>query len=226
VIQLRNLPILTMLALLLIGFANPAAAQGEQEPAPENPPVVVPPLSPDQIMQEVADAIEVVRKSFADTDRLLLESRTLAEDADQDVSEKLGQKLNATAVQAEQLMADLEELLSLLPDSDQESESSGGSSSSSDSNSPKPGGDPKDQKEGDGNQPSNQAAPEGDRGDSQVPFMTELLLAPGSGGGAWGYLPPRLQETLQNAHAEDLPLRYRGLLEKFHQRNMDPSKRR
>ena len=52
------------------------------------------------------------------------------------------------------------------------------------------------------------------------PDAPPIFLAPGSGGGSWGHLPPRLQQTLQNAQAEDLPLRYRGLLEQFHKRRI------
>jgi hypothetical protein len=207
-------------------LSSPVYAQNEQEPEPTDPPKLELPLNPEQMMQEVSDAIEVVRQSFADLDRLLLETRTMAESPDTDSSSQLGERLGATADQAEQLMADIEELLTLLPESDDSSSSSSGSSSSNDSGKPNPGQDRNNPKDGPKNPGRNQAAPEGDTGKSEMPFMSPLLIDPNLGGGAWGYLPPRLQETLQNAHAEDLPLRYRGLLEEFHLRNMSSSKRR
>ena len=66
-----------------------------------------------------------------------------------------------------------------------------------------------------GNRQAQQPAP----GDVP-PDAPPIFLAPGSGGGSWGHLPPRLQQTLQNSQAEDLPLRYRGLLEQFHKRRV------
>jgi hypothetical protein len=206
----------------------------EQQPAPEQEPepeLEIPGLpGQDAAMEEVMEAIENVREAFVRVDRLWTEARGAADDAlldpeaPQDAD--LTNKLLAGVSEASTLIADIEHLLAILPESDsdqqQQQQQSGGQQQQQQQE-----GD-QHQQDRDGENPDgtddpalrgNQEALQPATGDVP-PDAPPIFLAPGSGGGSWGHLPPRLQQTLQNSHAEDLPLRYRGLLEQFHKRRV------
>ena len=114
---------------------------------------------------------------------------------------------------SDQLLADMEELLAAIPDIKGDGQSSGG----------KPSDRPEDGENQDAShekpqQPDEQqAGEEQQEGDAQPP-SSYLRLLFDQGAGSWGTLPPRLQEALQNAVMEDLPLRYRRWLDDFHRR--------
>jgi len=202
----------------------------DQEPAPEQEPELeMPPLpGQDPAMEDVMEAIENVREAFVRVDRLWTEVRGAADDALLDPETpsdvELSDKLLAGVSEASTLIADIEHLLEILPEADSEQQQQ-----------QQNGGQQQQQQEGDQQQQNrdgenpdgtddpamlgNQEALQPATGDVS-PDAPPIFLAPGSGGGSWGHLPPRLQQTLQNSHAEDLPLRYRGLLEQFHKRRV------
>jgi hypothetical protein len=212
--------------------------QPEQEPTPEQEPESEPKLElpglggQDPAMEDVMEAIEKVREAFVRVDRLWTDVRGAADDEllDPDAPREtdLSSRLLAGVSEASTLIADIEHLLAILPESDseqqqqQQQQQQGGSQQQQREQQE---GDQQ-QKNRDGENPDdsddpamlgNQEALQSSTGD-MPPNAQPIFLAPGSGGGSWGHLPPRLQQTLQNSHAEDLPLRYRGLLEQFHKR--------
>jgi hypothetical protein len=215
---------------------NPAAqepATPEQEPAPEQvpePELDLPSLpGQDPAMDDVMEAIENVREAFVRVDRLWTEVRGAADDVllDRDAPSDvdLSSKLLAGVSEASTLIADIEHLLEILPEADSEQQQQQQQGSSQQQQQQE--GDQQQQNR-DGDKPDgtddpamngNQEALRPATGDV-APDVPPIFLAPGSGGGSWGHLPPRLQQTLQNSHAEDLPLRYRGLLEQFHKRRI------
>jgi hypothetical protein len=216
----------------------------EQEPAPtptpeqepEVKPEIKPELNPQQdpdkaaSMEQIMEAIEKVRQDFADLDKSLLDARDLAESVAESNSEDSNEvqgKFEVAVNHADALLADMEELLAMLPaPSENPSSSQGGSSQSpSDPDHSKPPEQQSEQRpkpgQMDGNLETQKNDGESDDGSEQPPSTVQpIFLTPGQGG-AWGHLPPRLQQTLQNAQAEDLPLRYRNLLEEFHRKNVD-----
>lgn len=225
----------TRLLLAWACFVTPAFAQEPEEPeTPQTPPPAedqepapVEPTPPS--MEDIMDAIETVRETFVRADRAWTEARSTADEvlsgAGESSPEELGDKLDAGLSEAAQLVADMERLLEILPESDSEDQQnqqpSGGQQQNpsqdqreSQGDQRRPGEDDQNGDSLDGNQDANQPAP----GDIPPDGTAPIFLAPGRGGGSWGHLPPRLQQTLQNAQAEDLPLRYRGLLEQFHKR--------
>jgi len=193
-----------------------------QEPEAEGP------LSQEDAMAAVMEAIDAVRDSFMRSDRTWTEARTQADDLvvapDDELRSEFQTKVQLGLTQSEQLVEQMETLLSLLPESDsqdqqqQQQQSSSNQSQESqpqDADGQEPNrdenGNPLDSAQMRENQSTNQPAPN----DSDTPRLP-MFLAPGRGGGSWGHLPPRLQETLQNSNAEDLPLRYRSLLEDYY----------
>ena len=228
--------------MVLLMLATPAWAQ---EPEPEQPaqPEQQPEQEPEQqpelqdpgvSTEDVMAAIEAVRETFVRVDRAWTEARSSADDllagaTEEDGATALQDKLAAGLAESQQLVADLEKLLEMLPESDeqqqqqqqqqqqnqqqqQQDQQQNGDRDQNQDQSPDDEPNPNDVE---GNREATEPAP----GDLP-PDAPPIFLAPGSGGGSWGHLPPRLQQTLQNAQAEDLPLRYRGLLEQFHKRRI------
>ncbi|NQU48942.1 MAG: hypothetical protein HQ519_09875 [Planctomycetes bacterium] len=195
-----------------------------QEPVPEQEPEKA------ASMEQIMEAIEKVRQDFADLDKSLLEARDLAENvaaSDAEDPNEVQGKFEVAVNHADALLADMEELLAMLPaPSESSSPSQGGSSQSpSDPDHSKPPEQQSEQRpkpgEMDGNMDNQRSDGESDDASQLPPSSVQpIFLTPGQGG-AWGHLPPRLQQTLQNAQAEDLPLRYRNLLEEFHRKNVD-----
>lgn len=181
-------------------------------------------------MEDVMEAIENVREAFVRVDRLWTEVRGAADDVVLDPEAPnevdLGSKLLAGVSEASTLIADIEHLLAILPESDSDQEQQQQQQSGNQQQQEQQEGEQQQNRDGDqpdgSDDPSmngNQEALQPATGDVP-PDAPPIFLAPGSGGGSWGHLPPRLQQTLQNSHAEDLPLRYRGLLEQFHKRRV------
>ena len=190
------------------------------------------PPQPGVQMQGIQEAIEQVRQGFSDLDKSLSETRDLVEE--QDLSpefELVADHLSANVEDADQLLEDLELLLSMLPSSEDTPPSDGSGQPHPGQSNPeqKPGGkEPQQQNDSNnekkdqplGNQESDAKNPQ--QSGEDPPFAVQpIFMTPGQGGGSWGHLPPRLLQTLQNAQAEDLPLRYRGLLEEFHKKNLE-----
>jgi hypothetical protein len=206
-----------------------------QEPAPQQPGTQEPEAqeqAPQEQQEkaatpeEIAEAIEKVRQSFADLDRSMLKVRDFAENQTiepEAETEGVGGGFATAVEDADQLLNDMEELLAMLPSSDdsqQQSPSSGGGGGDSqqqgdpqqlDAQKPAPHPDDQDQQ---------QSPEEGQNedGENQNLKVHGIFMKPGQGG-AWGHLPPRLQQTLENAQAEDLPLRYRNLLEQYYRKS-------
>ena len=185
------------------------------------------PPQPGVQMQGIQEAIEQVRQGFSDLDKSLSETRDLVEE--QDLSpefELVADHLSANVEDADELLEDLEFLLAMLPSSEDSLPSD--SSGEPHPNQQPDGKEPQQQKENENgkqdqpleNQKSDAKHPQ--QSGQQSPFPVQpIFMTPDQGGGTWGHLPSRLQQTLQNAQAEDLPLRYRGLLEEFYKKNLE-----
>jgi len=201
-----------------------------QEPAPQEPAAPQQPETQEQEQgaaspEEISEAIEKVRQSFADLDKSMLSVRDFAEQqaiAPETDAEGVGSRFSAAVADADQLLNNMEELLAMLPAADQSPSSSpsGGNGQS------KQQGEPK---QLDGQKPSpqpddadlQQSPDDGHNEDGENQNLQQvqgIFMNPGQGG-AWGHLPPRLQQTLENAQAEDLPLRYRNLLEQYYRKS-------
>ncbi len=210
-----------------------------QEPVPPTPPLDEPvpqepaPQDPEAPItgQQIADAIEKVRQSFADLDKSLLETRDFVEnaaDGADDNTEGVGDRFEGVVADADALLASMEELLEILPDSDQQQQqqqnpSQGQSNGQSKQDGPPEQQDaplPHDNEQMDGNAGDYENGENEDAEDLPENQVLPIFMKPGQGG-AWGHLPPRLQQTLENAQAEDLPLRYRNLLEQYYRKSND-----
>ncbi|KAA3605702.1 MAG: hypothetical protein DWQ01_18900 [Planctomycetota bacterium] len=119
--------------------------------------------------------------------------------------------------EAEDLVATMEELLSKIPEQSNQNSSSSSSSNRNDRPPPPQNQDqPHDDQENPSPKPESVAPPP--EGVQQMILFDPRI-------GAWGALPPRLQESLQNATAEDLPLRYRRWLDEYHRRSVPEGQR-
>lgn len=180
-----------LLLLLLLSF---------QEPAPEQ-----------DLMEEVMEAVDQVKQGFLDLDRQLHASMKEV-DASPEGGSALRGHLQEAATQAGILLQKMEALLGILPEREGPSGGSG---------NPSPG-DPQDsrKKPGEGDPDSSVPRPSEEDGEgSGQPghsFSPGLLLDPRPG--AWGSLPPRLQDALRQASTERLPLKYRRWLKAYHRR--------
>lgn len=189
------------LALSLLACQEPEAAPGPSQPYQE-------------LLREIDRLATVVREGFAKVDTGLREARDQVR-PETPQTEPFLARLDLAHADAGQLLQDLEALLALLPEEpkDPPPESGGGGPSSQ-----KPGeernrdaAEPRDGKESPADEAENAGA-------KAPPPSSYLRLLFDQGAGAWGVLPPRLQEALQNAVIEDLPLRYRRWLDEFHRR--------
>ncbi|HEX9794235.1 MAG TPA: hypothetical protein VGC54_09665 [Planctomycetota bacterium] len=210
-----------LLSCLLAGpFQDPAPPPA---PVPELPQLPAVPQEPApgadsdaQLMEEIQELAEKVRDGFRMVDVAL---KTVQESADVDAPDAttVDDGLAGAIGQADTLMADIEELLAKLPESDSQNSSSQGrqprDQRPQDQQGRKP--EPKDQQGPDSvqEQPDGAAPPPG------APTI-RLFFDPRYG--AWGTLPERLQATLENATTEDLPLRYRRWLDAYHRRSLEP----
>lgn len=210
-----------MLCLLLLTFA--------QEAAPEPAPPQDPAPSEDTItMAELQAKLSEVTETFSKADLQL--TRTVEQleqglDAGkEDLSPEQGMLLDAAST-SHRLVAEMEELLAMLP-SPPPGDGGGQGNAPQEGNS---GGDKPKEEEGgqdQGNQPADgmpsPSHQEGEKGGNtrlDSP-LSEFLRNPRDG--QWGKLPPRLQQAIDSASAEEVPLRYRRWLVEYHRQGKDP----
>ncbi|RMH04661.1 MAG: hypothetical protein D6702_02690 [Planctomycetota bacterium] len=204
-----------LLPLLLL----PALLQDPVEPAPESLPDPLPSPELQEVLKEVDRLADQVREGFLALDRHLRETRDQVEQApaaEDEAAPKLADRIKERVAEADRLLADMEALLEAIPEL--ENQGGGGSGSSRPRPRPEDGQEPRNlDASGERRQPQEPA--EGDQ-ESQTgegpPRSSYLRLLFDQDNGAWGMLPPRLQEALRNAVIEDLPLRYRRWLDDYH----------
>jgi len=163
-----------------------------QDPIPEVKPEA---QNPTKVTREEIEAkLAKVKETYADADRSLTKS---VENPESLLAE-------ATAV-AERLVAEMEDLLAALP----------APPPPPPNNSDKP--PPPNQK--DPNRPKPQPQPDKPQATPlrDMP-LSEFLRDPRDG--TWGKLPPRLQQTIDSASAEEVPLRYRRWLVEYHRQGI------
>ena len=185
-----------------------------QQPAPEPPapeqletqqpgaelPEQHPPADqePKTISQEEIEAkVAQVSNTFAEADRSLTQS-----------VDSPKEKLAEAVAMAARLVVEMEELLAALP-----------------SPPPPPPSDNSDGNEKAKDQPKPRPKPE-DGEQQMTPLrdmpLSEFLRDPRDD--SWGKLPPRLQQTIDSASAEEVPLRYRRWLVEYHRQGVKSGK--
>lgn len=217
-----------LLSLLLFALQEPAP----QEPAPEVP------LQEDPVtIEEIQEKLGQVTESFAEADRLLnktVEELTSGEaspaaeaETGDEVSESLLDQATATS---QRLVDEMEELLALLPEPPQSSGGGQGQQSNPQQGQKDPSDleNPEEKELADGNQQGNRphsSMPQEGMGQAQSLLdspLRDYLRDPRDG--QWGKLPPRLQQAIDNASTEEVPLRYRRWLVEYHRQDVRPSK--
>jgi len=215
-----------ILATLLYGLALsslPMPTLLLQEPAPQEPTPEVQSQEPEQPQaqgvdpSELEQAFAAVTQGFAKLDKLLSGTvEKLSEQQAGAAADPGSGGLAAASASAGQLLADMEHLLAVLP-APPPPPPSGGSGQSkqppqqSQSDS-KPEPDDKEGKDKGKDKPQGQSPP------PEAPLQS-VLRDPRAG--QWGALPPRLQQAIDNASADDLPLRYRRWLVEYHRHGQD-----
>ncbi len=186
------------------GAGEPDGEAGQDEAGP----------TLEEVLAEVDRLADLVREGFRKVDVGLQEARDRVDEPDAQADD-FTNRLGVTAADADQLLADMEELLETIPELKSDSQSSGGGGQSSsepeEAQNQDASGEQRDQEvpqPGDGEE-------EGPEGEG-APKNSYLRLLFDQNAGAWGMLPPRLQEALENAVIEDVPLRYRRWLDEFH----------
>ncbi len=198
-------------------------APGEEAPAPQDPGTEG---SPDleAILAEVERLADLVRDGFRKVDTGLKDARDQVSATEEEPPAAFQEQLDRTVADSAQLLADMEELLATIPELKSDSQSSQGqrpqdetrpedaqNQDASGERRPEQGGE-----QGEQPQPQDgQGDQEGPQGEGQLP-NSYLRLLFDQNAGAWGMLPPRLQEALENAVIEEVPLRYRRWLDEFH----------
>jgi len=182
----------------------------EQESGPQDP----------VSMAEVEQAFAAITKQFASLDQLLQDSVDLvaAQAEDPTAAPAEGSGLTEARAAADQLVADMEHLLEILPAPPPSSGGGGGSQQQQqrpEQQQPQDqqGDDPSDGDDPRNSQAGSQERPNGTTAPPEAPLRS-VLRDPRAG--SWGNLPPRLQQAIDNASAEDLPLRYRRWLVEYH----------
>ena len=175
----------------------------EQPDLPQDAPAQQQPGTISQ--QEVEALVAKVSTTFAEAGRSLSAS-----------AEATAGSLAAATALAERLVVEMEELLAALPAPPQSPSSGSGS----------------DGKPSTGNQPAQDRPKPHEDGQKEggQAKMTPLRDMPLSDflrdprDGSWGKLPPRLQQTIESASAEEVPLRYRRWLVEYHRQGIKSSK--
>jgi len=183
-----------------------------QEPEP-----VPPPSREQQLQAEIEEAVFSVQQGFESIGRHL---RAAQVEADKNQVAPLLNKLETAHQSAEELLANMEALLALLPETESEGKGGGQASATPQPKNPLDGDDPAGQTPAPAD-PQPIAPPHSASQIPPIPAGSALFAIPPAGAG-WGALPPRLQATLQNATLEDMPLRYRGWLKHFHRQKRRP----
>ncbi|MGB0953518.1 MAG: hypothetical protein ACPG31_09840 [Planctomycetota bacterium] len=216
-----------LLSILLLALQEPAPAPlpPSQDPTPEAP------LGQDPVSIEMLQAkLGQVTDSFAEADRLL--NRTVedlagsvAPTATEPEEASLLSQATATSLR---LVGEMEELLELLPQPPpDQGGSSGGNSQSQPGQEPQDGSNPEEKDLDDGNKPGGQphgSTPQDGLGQAQSLLdspLRDYLRDPRDG--QWGKLPPRLQQAIDNASDEQVPLRYRRWLVEYHRQDVRPA---
>jgi hypothetical protein len=196
--------------LFMALLQEPAPQQpAPEQPAPEQPetqqpgadlPEQHPPADqePKTISQEEIEAkVAQVSNTFAEADRSLTQS-----------VDSPKEKLAEAVAMAARLVVEMEELLAALP-----------------SPPPPPPSDNSDGNEKAEDQPKPRPKPE-DGEQQMTPLrdmpLSEFLRDPRDD--SWGKLPPRLQQTIDSASAEEVPLRYRRWLVEYHRQGVKSGK--
>jgi len=235
--------LLLPLGLALPRFQDPVPPHPVPAPEKKGSPESGPAPNPEtqNLMNEINDLIEKVQDGFKATDQAVNLARDAADQTGEDDS-GFRQQLAQASGKAQALLDRMEELLAKLPES--ESKGGGGGSSQSAANPPPegqggngraPASDPGRQEMAPGAQKKvqdgekNKEDPDSPQGSREKGEEGKAALAPEEllrrrmfldlRKGFWGALPPRLQGALENANAEDLPLRYRRWLVEFHRRS-------
>lgn len=191
-----------------------------QDPAPSIPEILpdfpeTPIAPPVDWQAELMEKIDKVREGFSALDQDLLEARTIADEATND--QEIQPWIDRAQEDGATLLANLEDLLASIPEQDASQSQSGGSSQQP-SPSPTRPEDAQQNQQGDPQEPSNgQESEDG----NLPPNLPQGALLFDESGGAWGGLPPRLQQALENASLETMPLRYRKWMREFHRRQTD-----
>ena len=186
--------LLPLLALAWCQDPTPLPAVPPPQPQEEQPQAAQPPNTISQ--QEVEAKMAQVSETYADADRSL----TLSLETPQE-------KLAEAATVAKRLIAEMEDLLAALPSPPPPPPSDGG---------------------GGGNSPAeNKPMPKKESGEETLTPprdmpLSEFLRDPRDD--SWGKLPPRLQQTIDSASAEDVPLRYRRWLVEYHRQGIKAEK--
>ncbi len=186
----------------------------EQEPGPQDP----------VSMAEVEQAFAAITRQFASLDQLLQDSvdQVAAQAEDPTAAPAEGGGLTEARAAADQLVADMEHLLEILPAPPPPPPNGGGGGSQQSPEQKQPqdqqGEDPSDGDDPRNSQAGSQERPDGNTAPPEAPLRS-VLRDPRAG--SWGNLPPRLQQAIDNASAEDLPLRYRRWLVEYHRHGRD-----
>lgn len=155
------------------------------------------PQEPKTISQEEVEAkMAQVSNTFAEADRSLTQSVDTPKE-----------KLAEAAEMAARLVREMEELLAALP-----------------SPPPPPPSDSSGENQDAQDQPKPRPKPDGGKKETPLRDMplSEFLRDPRDD--SWGKLPPRLQQTIDSASAEDVPLRYRRWLVEYHRQGVKSEK--
>lgn len=203
-----------ILSLLLT--ATPSLVQEPNPPSPQAQEKVT--------EQMIIDAILRLRESYDQADERV---RTGVESDGLGAQER-GHALEPAEQALSTLVANMEELLALLPDPPSSSKNPQNGkgkpqSSPSEGNQPQ-GGQPNQDKPDDSRTEENQKSgnQEADRGQATPPDSALLNGQMPPAYARWGLLPPRLQEALRSMSASEVPLRYRRWLEEYHRRGAQP----
>ena len=168
---------------------------------------------PDTQLDEIASKMSEISDAFAELSGAL---QQVADDVSKEITV-------ADALESAQQLADsMEELLAMLPEPPP----------SSSSGSPQQ--QPQDSGNRDGQQPPQQIEPqpqdgemgdeEGANGTGTRPSPPQSIFQQQQQFGDWGRLPPRLEQALQHSDPNDMPLRYRRLLIRYHRQATEPER--
>lgn len=208
-----------LLSLILLALQEPAP-QAEVKPNPQDDSVS---------MQEVQAKLADVATHFAEADARLRETVAQFDDIVMDAAVEIKTQpilLHDAAVASQLLVDEMNTLLEMLPAPPPPKGGGQGQNASSgrgqgdpgegedevDGNADKPGNKPSQSRP----QPSHQESNQGQSSLLEQP-LRDFLRDPRDG--QWGKLPPRLQQAIDTASAEDVPLRYRRWLVEYHRQD-------
>lgn len=178
-------------------------------------------------MDEIMLMASKISNEFSDVSNELLEVAI----SDADITQ-----IDKAVAKSQELTESMEELLAMLPSSPPQSSSSSSSSSPPSSSSPDPGmpdsqHSPMPPSDDDLNGPPRQIPSNLQNGEGRdgangngkrSPEMPSSIFQQQQQFGNWGQLPPRLEQALQHSDVDNMPLRYRRLLVKYHRQATEP----